>query len=53
MKRIFQIVAGAGLLLSILPSLLFAGGAAELATVHSMMFWGMILWFGGVLLRRR
>ena len=52
MKRALQAVAAAGLLLTLFPSLLFFGGAVELAAVHSLMLWGMLLWFGSVLLLR-
>ena len=34
-----------GLLLTILPALLFAAGRMELTTVHQVMAAGMCLWF--------
>ena len=52
MKKGLQAVAAAGLLLTLIPSLLFFGGAVELAAVHSLMLWGMLLWFGSVLFLR-
>lgn len=52
MKRALEAVSAAGLVLTLVPALLFFGGAVDLAAVHSLMFWGMVLWFGGTLFPR-
>ena len=52
MKRVLHLVSASGLVLTILPSILFFGGAVEHTTVLSLMLWGMALWFGGILVHR-
>ncbi len=44
-KVVIRVLAIAGLILTILPSLLHFGGVMELPAVHTWMAIGMVVWF--------
>jgi hypothetical protein len=49
MKKILRVLAAAGLVLVLLPSLLYFGGAIDHGAVITMMTWGTALWFIGAI----
>lgn len=51
MKTLSIVLAGSGLLLTILPPVLFFAGAVELESLQHLMTFGMVLWFVGDLPR--
>lgn len=49
MKKVLQVVAVAGLILTLVPSLLYFGGAIDQGAVIALMMWGTALWFIGAI----
>jgi hypothetical protein len=49
MKRLLQLLALAGLVLTLLPSFLYFGGAIDHDAVLTMMTCGTALWFIGAI----
>jgi hypothetical protein len=49
MKKLLQVLAAAGLILVLVPSLLYFGGAIDHGAVRTMMTWGTVLWFIGAI----
>ncbi len=49
MKRLLTVLASAGLVLVLLPSLLYFGGAIDHETARNLMTWGTALWFIGAI----
>lgn len=50
MKKLLKPLAVAGLLLTVFPPIvLFAGGSESLANTKTLMFAGMIIWFGAAI----
>jgi hypothetical protein len=47
MKRLLQALAAAGLILTLLPSLLYFGGIIDQGSVFGLMTCGTALWFIG------
>jgi hypothetical protein len=47
MKRLLQALAAAGLILTLLPSLLYFGGIIDQGSVFTLMTCGTALWFIG------
>jgi hypothetical protein len=45
MKRLLQVLAAAGLILTLLPSLLYFGGLIDHGSVFTLMTCGTVLWF--------
>ncbi len=45
MRRIFKILSAAALLMTIVPPVLYFQGMIPLATNHTIMAVGMIIWF--------
>jgi di/tricarboxylate transporter len=49
MKRLLQLLAAAGLVITVLPSVLYFGGAIDQGTVYTYTTWGTVLWFVGAI----
>ncbi len=49
MKRLLHVFALAGLVLVLLPSILYFGGAIDHGTVITLMTWGTAFWFIGAI----
>jgi len=45
MKRILQMISLAGLILTIIPSIIFFAGGIDHSTQNSLMLTGTFLWF--------
>jgi hypothetical protein len=51
MKRIFLVLAGCGLILTIVPPILFFAHTIDLGSSQQLMTLGVFLWFAGDLPR--
>lgn len=49
MKKIFVVIAVAGLLLMLVPALTHLGGSTDESTMKELMFVGTMLWFAGAI----
>jgi di/tricarboxylate transporter len=49
MKKLLQLLAAAGLVITILPPLLYFGGAIDHDAVYTFTTWGTVLWFAGAI----
>ena len=51
MRNILYYLSLVGLLLTIIPAIVFVAGRLELEQVKFSMLWGMVLWYGCSLAR--
>jgi hypothetical protein len=49
MKKLLQLLAAAGLVITLLPSILYFGGAIDHGAVLTFTAWGTVLWFIGAI----